>query len=775
MSVTFLTNDDEKRFVKSVNGVTPDETGNAQIETGSDGKDGTVVEFSAERQGKTTTVTIKTIDDKGGGLKGESYLPFTIYDGQDGQSTSVNLSSERKTADDGRTYTTVTIEEKNGNQTQVKSFDVYDGQAGGGSAEGAVLYTEQEMTLEQQAQARANIGAMEATYVYDYSGNILPIDKVADNYSIAGVTITHENGVLTLNGTTTMPFTLEITPKGTPIDGCDLKAGQTYTMFTNAIAGEAINADGTTGSIIMFFQYGVSATYMSSQRQDKVILSDYTATRFSLNSSKAGTTYTNYKIAPYVGQNFNDGYAGLTKRVIAPATAESVEQLEARMIPLEEDVAQLKANVTPFPTMFTDKKNRVIPIVQSESADLRLIAFADPHSTDANKYKKYNELLASGCVDGIIGLGDFNDYGTSTREGTLKYITEMVSHAGRTPNCFYVVGNHDIAFKAPNSGVVTQDNILTKKEMHDCLGRHLNGVAHFNPADTYGGYYYVDYEAAKIRMIMLNTSDIYEADGSLAYKYTESVMIQQPQVDWFVNEALDFSDKPNRSDWSVLVCCHAALFIRTMASEILAAFKNGTAINKEWTFKRRLIDGTSTVDQSNPVTITANKDYSTQGAVDVIGVLYGHDHNDVNADSNGIQFIGFICDNAHLDDYYVVNVSGLSAGGYYLTAANGKTFCFDLTEEEAASAAKVGYNKYLQGNPQTTIRVQNADGLSIKTGWSIKDASIDGRTEITGAFVQERTPGTIAEESCMIVNIDKDAREIRIIPYGVGEDRVISY
>ena len=36
---------------------------------------------------------------------------------------------------------------------------------GGGSVEGAVLYTAQSLTSEQQAQARANIGAVDAEYV----------------------------------------------------------------------------------------------------------------------------------------------------------------------------------------------------------------------------------------------------------------------------------------------------------------------------------------------------------------------------------------------------------------------------------------------------------------------------------------------------------------------------------------------------------------------------------------------------------------------------------
>lgn len=649
----------------------------------------------------------------------------------------------------------------------------FAGIGGSGSVGGAVLYTKQDLTPTEQAQARNNMDAAEAKYVYDYCGNMLPLDRAEDSYTKDGVTVDYKDGVFTFNGTATATSTvIEILdPRA---NFATIKAGEPYTIALVNLGGEK------TGTLNIYLNSGVTSYYQS----DKALFTKNTTQemildRFAFNF-KQGTVFTDYKVAPYLGQTFPENYTGITKRNVALASEESVEELAQRVSLLE----------TPFPTMFTDEKNRVIPIVQSESADLRLIAFADPHSTDANKYKKYNELLASGCVDGIIGLGDFNDYGTGTREGTLKYITEMVSHAGRTPNCFYVVGNHDIAFKAPNTGVVTQDNILTKKEMHDCLGRHLNGVAHFNPADTYGGYYYVDYDAAKIRMIMLNTSDIYEEDGSLAYKYTESVMIQQPQVDWFVNEALDFSNKTNHSGWSVLVCCHAALFIRTMVSEILAAFKSGAKINKSWTFKRRLEEGTTTVDQNNPVTITANKDYSEQGEVDVIGVLYGHDHNDVNSVVNGIQFIGFICDNAHLDDYYVkqVDTEGLAKQTtledgetkqdiqYYITTKKGFKFGFTLYED-VPGGCTIGYNEYLASGvdpTNTTLRIQDENGVTLRNYRVYRAESVEGMTEITG-FVQERTPGTIEEESCMIVNIDKNAREIRIVPYGVGENRVISY
>lgn len=572
-----------------------------------------------------------------------------------------------------------------------------------------------------------------------------------------------------------------------------------------------------------------------------------------------------------------------------------------------------------LPAVFTDERKQVISEVQNNPADFRIVAFADPHSKDWQKYKKYNDLLSSGCIDGIVGLGDYQVYSSkATRQETIKQYTEMLSHAGRTPNCFYVIGNHDIAYKDANSGTPNQENILTKKELFDCLYRH-NTTACFNDADPYGGYFYVDFNAAKVRMIVLNTSDIYEPNGLLKHKYKESVMMQQPQITWFVNTALDFSDKATPADWSVVVCQHAYFDKNeTMIADILSAVKGGTALNKSWTFKRTLDDpettgpdnllpielcsngysvtqvgitlthndgvltmnGTATgtysfelvtsgVDYAelkagvhytlalNPVsgtaagnppqiliktktaggtvtsrqtyatggnltftpdedctltrfaiglvkagnsfadyafaptliatgdvsgadeskietTIIASKDYSVQGAVDVIGVLYGHDHLNTEAVSKGIPFVQFISDNNELDDFYIASVDGLVAGDYFFTTTKGVKMAFTLTDA-LSNVAVIGYNDYFaKGKERATLRFQDANGNTIKTGMAYAKNYADGMTEITG-FVQERTPGTAKTESCFVVSVDKDARTIKIVPYGTGFYREIHY
>lgn len=569
-----------------------------------------------------------------------------------------------------------------------------------------------------------------------------------------------------------------------------------------------------------------------------------------------------------------------------------------------------------LPKIYTDERKSVISKVQENEADFRIVAFADPHSYDENKYKKYNDILNSGCIDALVGLGDYQIYSAKgTKKDTIIKLTEMLSHSGRTPNCFYVVGNHDVAIKDANSGIVNTDNILTKKELFDCVGRHLNGSACFNKNDPYGGYYYSDFEAQKIRLIVLNTSDIYEPDGSLKYKYTTSVMIHQTQIDWFVNYALNFSDKDTPSEWGVIVCQHAFFdSSEKMISSILAAAKSGTVINKTWSFKRTLdnpnsteytnllpinlasdsytkngititrendefilngtstspvsieivprdevyaqlnvdttyiygfecISGTSTsranllmhlttendyeliqnttdgfdtitlseaktltrfainvgqkditftnyrvkpilaaqdefengLDESDIITdISVNRDFSTQGKVSVICVLYGHEHENAYKVSDGIPFIQLISDNSELDDFYKTDMDGFVAGSYFITTLNGAKLGFTASDDHP-SVKSVGYNEYFgKYGKYAPVYLYDENGDKIRHYMARVENYTPDMIEITG-FVQERTPGTIKTESCSVVSIDKDTKKIAIIPYGTGISKVITF
>ena len=138
-------------------------------------------------------------------------------------------------------------------------------------------------------------------------------------------------------------------------------------------------------------------------------------------------------------------------------------------------------------------------------------------------------------------------------------------------------------------------------------------------AQTADGY--IDVEHAKVRLIFLNTSDIFSESTGEALVSGKKTMVQQKQIDWFTGVALDLSDKPVPSDWSVLILTHDALsqVAGGMFGDILTAFKNGSSVNGTYNL---------TVD-SYSYSIHVSCDYSGQGNGTIICEVNGHHHKDM--------------------------------------------------------------------------------------------------------------------------------------------------
>jgi hypothetical protein len=294
----------------------------------------------------------------------------------------------------------------------------------------------------------------------DYRDNMLPINQASDSYTGAGITITHDGkGVFTLNGTSTSGVSFEIIPNKTPY--ATLVKGVQYKIGIKGLGGE--NLGGNINLIIGAEEVGNVKTITYSTAYTCFVYDapdNYTLNRFALNVGKAGITYKDFKIAPYFGVEFPEDYAG----------AEQISEEAMEIRELRADIETLFDAQSLIPDYYIAERKRAIAESQGIQTDFRMIAFADPHSFDWAKYKKYNDLVSSGCVDALVGLGDYQPYASPlTRVQTIQNLTDSATNAGRTPNCYYAVGNHDIGFKSTNSGAVSQDNVLTKKELHDSV------------------------------------------------------------------------------------------------------------------------------------------------------------------------------------------------------------------------------------------------------------------------------------------------------------------
>jgi predicted phosphodiesterase len=584
-------------------------------------------------------------------------------------------------------------------------------------------------------------------------GNMLPIvDVVGNTYTAEGLTITvEENGVFAINGTSTNSVSIEITPNGTQYGLA--KAGITYKAWFKQLSGSVSVNNGTYLFINGYTGLGTSLPLKNVEKDALKTINlsaDTILKRFAINVIKAGITFDNVKCIPYLvlEEEYDETFVGNGKRF-------NVSNLD-KAYEINTVIGDMS------PKYFNVETNKVISKVTTSGleSDLTFLTFADSHSFDDKKYRKYNDLMKSGGIDFMVGLGDIMPYETNhTRATAIKGMTRAISVAGRNKNCYYAVGNHDAVFI---SGTLSTNITLTKKEQHKLMCSHLNGSVHFNELDPYGCYYYTDYEASKVRVIVLNTSDLYDENGNVSGSTVmgSTLMIRQNQLTWFAEKALNFADKTTPTDWSVLVFGHLCSgFNGNPLTKILKACKNGNSLKTSWT------DGN--------VTLSVDVDYSTQGAVNIIGFMYGHAHRDKNALLDEIQCIQFRCDNATLDEVYKASVNGVTAGNYYITTQNGQKHGFTLSSD-FPNAKYVMYNDYLS-NTYTEAALLDENGVSI--AWFSPKVSdyVDTMTEIATGFTAMREEGTATTESCAVVNVNKDTRTITIVPYGVGEQRTINY
>lgn len=458
-----------------------------------------------------------------------------------------------------------------------------------------------------------------------------------------------------------------------------------------------------------------------------------------------------------------------------------------------------------LPAEYVEEAVRVAHECLDLDADLRILLFSDNHDYTPNKYKKYTAIMEQGVFDYSVGLGDYVDYSHIEKPKARVKLLESMNYAGRKPNQIYALGNHDVGICGVNAGTDSLDVVMTPKESFDVHCRHLknNPNVHFNPADPFGCYYYVDDEVAKIRLIILNTCDIFnhtrteptedmtfeEYQATAPYiRYQQQLRISQEQLDWIAHKALNFIDKDIPGDWSVMLFGHWSnpygSSSKNILHSILVAAKNGTSLTKSVDVSTRLTmteQGvySKTVDSTITDTYSVEVDYTEQGAIEIIGFMFGHDHVDTTSLTDGIRYVEVRCDNSGVDDFYITPwTEDIGNETYYFYSASGKLHTFTRSSSTPITdIGYIGYNNYwFRAGGTWPITVFDKNGLrktSISNVNTVTEVPANG-IEITG-FVRERGDTLVGEESCEILCINKKDRTLTFIPYGTATKRILTY
>jgi hypothetical protein len=363
-------------------------------------------------------------------------------------------------------------------------------------------------------------------------------------------------------------------------------------------------------------------------------------------------------------------------------------------------------------------------------------------------------------------------------------LLNAINKAGREQNRIYVTGNHDVSMSpGAEPGHSDGDLVLYPKECFDVFYRHLKPCMVADPEKPYGCYFYIDDVHSKTRLIILNSNEIVNDDGSVTW-YFEQSKISQRQLDWFANTAL----KVDEAGWSVAVFLHNdtpygfAEGCRDALFDLLAAAKSGTSVDRTFTAYCRMVtdaDGnaTSTIDTTNGDTYTLNADFTNGYTVDVIGVFHGHTHEKNWSEYKGIKSISVRNDYGWQDDRYISKGTFVRNADYYFTDIYGHIYKFTAHDSaKIDNAVQFEYNAYLTkyGRESTSGYFVFNDGNQLSVSMTLVSSAPNGAIELTD-FVRERDGSLEGEESCEIVCINKDARTITTIPYGTGTQRVISY
>ena len=271
--------------------------------------------------------------------------------------------------------------------------------------------------------------------------------------------------------------------------------------------------------------------------------------------------------------------------------------------------------------------------VAAMNGDVVLHLVTDIHGGYPDTYAVINYLANAGIGNYMFEMGDVIKNTYPTRAESVAYLRDSFHTMAYTKTNTPIIilqGNHDTN---PLAGTDTSKNV-TQEIFYDLsMARTKETKQLLKKA-----YGFVDIDNVCVRVIYLNTSDIYDASTGNALVTGQYTMIQQGQIDWLIGTALNFADKETPTDWSVIIVSHDSLsqIASSAFSNIMTAFKTGSTANGSQT----VTVGT----YSNVINYTC--DFTSQGALNVICEVNGHHHKDMIRElgTTGIKQVYVACE-----------------------------------------------------------------------------------------------------------------------------------
>ena len=246
------------------------------------------------------------------------------------------------------------------------------------------------------------------------------------------------------------------------------------------------------------------------------------------------------------------------------------------------------------------------------------------------------QMVSSECAIGGLMMGGDNIAESSTRANqilNLKEYGRKVRQFG--DRVFSTKGNHDDSSISGWDSSASKTKVgynLFDPEYYLWTERQIENLPNVVfPDDPTGLYYYVDFPAEKVRLIVLNSVDIpYVEDpnnaGYLVYRGQSDYGYSNAQLNWVAHTALDFSDKKDADEWGVVTMQHVQDNPNISAFSTASVRYNGAQMyNIFKAFKARSTYSSTSADTYFPHDVSVDFTNATQ---ELIARISGHTHAD---------------------------------------------------------------------------------------------------------------------------------------------------
>ena len=373
------------------------------------------------------------------------------------------------------------------------------------------------------------------------------------------------------------------------------------------------------------------------------------------------------------------------------------EILEDILNGIEENLKYIKENGNDLeyvPDYVSDQAQSLAKKVVSVSNEntVSFIAVSDAHlkEGDYNSEKALKhmsqavKIITESCpIDFIAYLGDMTSGGSdkaiTDAVSEIMSVNTAISSAKSDVPTFRFTGAEDCLNKA----LFRNGDIIDANELYSLIGK-WNKDAECPYEDKARGYFYKDFENDKLRVICLNTSEIY---GKTLVPTSSAAFMSENQLNWLC-QSLDLSAKSDNAEWKIILLGHHPLDMIDrfpIALEILEAYVQSKSIN---------------VASSGGESVAY--DFTGRNSAKIIGQFHGYLHNyrvkhitSENIPLIAIPNAGYYDNNYYADSSYTnaENNAYADAQTFDKTANSGEdtAFCVVVADKNTGKISALHY------------------------------------------------------------------------------------